>query len=169
MLVFRILHIVAGVAWVGALTLLVLYLQPSARAIGPAAGPFMQELVGRRRLTNFLAGIGGVTVLAGLFLYWHDWDASGSLGDWLGTRFGAVMTVGAIAAIIGLIVGVLGARPATDRLVALGARIASAGRPPTAEEVAEVQALQARARRLAIVVLTLLVISTLAMAIARYW
>jgi len=48
MIVFRTLHILAGVVWVGSFTLLVIYLQPSARTLDPAAGPFIQELVGRR-------------------------------------------------------------------------------------------------------------------------
>ena len=37
MVVFRIVHIGAGVAWVGSLFLLVVYVQPSAAAIAPAA------------------------------------------------------------------------------------------------------------------------------------
>ncbi len=43
MLVFRVLHIAAGVAWAGSVFLFVVLIQPSAAAIGPAAGPFMME------------------------------------------------------------------------------------------------------------------------------
>ena len=54
MLVFRVLHIAAGVAWAGSVFLFVVLIQPSAAAIGPAAGPFMMELLGRRKLVSWL-------------------------------------------------------------------------------------------------------------------
>ena len=52
MVVFRIVHILAGVAWVGSVFLLVVFVQPSAAAIAPASAPFMNELLGRRRLVD---------------------------------------------------------------------------------------------------------------------
>lgn len=169
MIVFRIIHILAGVFWVGSLFLLVAYIQPSAKSLGPAAGPFVQELLARRKLPAFLLSAGGVTIVAGMFLYWRNWQAIGSLGDWVGTRYGAVLTVGALAAVAGFLVGLLGVKPTLDRMLPMAAQLASAGAPPPPERAAEVQALQLRARRLAIVVLTLLVLSVLAMATARYW
>jgi uncharacterized membrane protein len=169
MIVFRAFHILAGVAWVGGLTLLALYLQPSAKAIGPAAGPFMRELVMKRRLPNYLLGMGAVTIVAGGFVYWHDWDAFGSLGDFVGTAFGTALTVGALVAVVAWVIGLVAVKPATMRAMALAGQLASAGAPPTPEQMAEVQAAQRRARRLTILVLVLLVIAVLAMATARYW
>jgi len=49
MLVFRVIHILLAIAWGGTVFLLVFFLQPSAKAIGPAAGPFMRELLGTRK------------------------------------------------------------------------------------------------------------------------
>ena len=169
MIVFRAFHILAGAIWVGALALLVLYLQPTARAIGPAAGPFMQELIAKRRLPNFVLGMGAITIVAGAFVYWHNWDAFGSLGDFLDTRFGEVLTFGAVLAIVGWFIGLLGVKPATDRAMAFAGKLSAAGAPPSPEDAATLQAMQLRARRLAITVLVLLVISVLAMATARYW
>jgi hypothetical protein len=40
-IVFRIFHIGAGVAWVGSVYFLVVFVQPTSAAIGPAAAPFM--------------------------------------------------------------------------------------------------------------------------------
>jgi uncharacterized membrane protein len=169
MIVFRMVHILAGVVWVGGLFLLVAYIQPSARTLGPPAGPFLQELLARRKLPSFLLSAGGVTIVAGLFLYWRDWQAAGSLGDWVGTSYGAALTAGALAAVAGWLVGLLWVKPTMDRMLPLAARLASAGAPPSPEQAAEITHLQVRARRLAILVLTLLVLSVLAMATARYW
>jgi uncharacterized membrane protein len=169
MIVFRLIHILAGVVWVGGLFLLVAYIQPGARSLGPAGGPFVQELMARRKLPIFLLSAGGLTIGAGLFLYWRDWQSVGSLGDWVTTRYGAVLTIGAIAAVAGFLVGLLGVKPTMDRMLPLAAQIASGGGPPSPEQAAEVQALQLRARRLAMVVLGLLVVAVLAMATARYW
>jgi uncharacterized membrane protein len=72
MIVFRIVHILAVIAWGGSVYLLVIYVQPSAGAIAPAGTPFMMELLGKRRLVDGLIGLGSVTVIGGLFLYWHD-------------------------------------------------------------------------------------------------
>ena len=47
MLVFRrAAHRSVAIAWGGSIFLLVFFLQPSAKAVGPAAGPFMRELLG---------------------------------------------------------------------------------------------------------------------------
>jgi uncharacterized membrane protein len=169
MIVFRIIRVLAGVVWVGGVFLLVAYIQPSARSLGPAGGPFMQELLARRKLPIFLLSAGGVTIAAGLFLYWRDWQAVGSLGDWVATSYGAGLTIGAVAAVAGFLVGLLGVKPTMEKMLPLAAQLASGGAPPPPEMAAEVQALQLRARRLAIIVLALLVLATLAMATARYW
>jgi uncharacterized membrane protein len=169
MIVFRIIHILAGVVWVGGLFLLVAYIQPSSKSLGPAAGPFVQELMARRKLPIFLLSAGAVTIGAGVFLYWRDWQAVGSFGDWVATDYGAVLTIGALAAVAGFLVGALGVKPTMDRMLPLAAQLASGEAPPPPERVAEVQALQLRARKLAITVLALLVLATLAMATARYW
>ncbi len=48
LIVFRVLHVLFAIAWGGAVFLMVFFLQPTAKAIGPAAGPFMRELLGTR-------------------------------------------------------------------------------------------------------------------------
>ena len=168
MIVFRIVHILAGVVWVGGVTVLVLYIQPSAKSLGPAGGPFVMELLDRRKLPIFLLGAGAVTIVGGGFLYWRDWHAAGSLSDWLNLRFGATLTIGAVAALAAWLIGLLGVKPTVERMLGLAKQLAAAGGPPPPERAAELQALQLRSRRLAIVVLVLVVIGALAMSIARY-
>ena len=169
MIVFRIIHILAGVAWAGSIFLFVVFVQPSVAAIAPAGAPFMAELLGGRRLVDRLLVFAALTIAGGAVLYWRAWDAAGSFGDWIGSRFGAVLTVGAVAAIAAFVIGLFGTRPSVQRLLALGRQIAKSDGPPAPELAAEAGRLQARLRVLARITLGLITISVLAMATARYW
>jgi uncharacterized membrane protein len=169
MLVFRILHILGAIAWGGSVFLLVLFLQPTAKAIGPAGAPFMRELLSTRRLVDWIIRIAGVTVLAGGFLYWHDWDITGSLGDFLGTAFGLWLTIGAVSALIAIGIGIFATKPTVEKGFEVGAKIAQAGDQPPPELVQELQALQARGRMLAKWNLAFITIAAFSMSTARYW
>jgi uncharacterized membrane protein len=168
MVLFRIAHIMAGIAWAGSVYLFVLFVQPSVAAIAPAGAPFMAELLGKRKLVDRLIALGTATVIGGLFLYWHDWHAYGSFGNWIGSTFGAVITAGAVAAILALAIGILGTRPNVIRLLALGRQAAEAGGPPPPEVAAEIARTQARLKIFARSSLGLIALSALAMATARY-
>jgi hypothetical protein len=169
LLVFRILHITAGVAWGGAVFLLVFFLQPASASLGPAAGPFLGELLGRRKLVDAILWVAAFTVGAGLFLYWHDWQTYGSLGHFLDTGFGLSLTIGAASALVAFLIGLFGTKPNVDRLMRLAAQVAEAGGSPPAGVAAEIPAIQARLKTLARVGLTLIVVAVVAMATARYW
>jgi uncharacterized membrane protein len=169
MLVFRTIHILAAIAWGGSLFLLVLFLQPTARAIGPAAGPFMAELVGKRRLTSVLLNLAFTTVIAGGFLYWHDLDAYGGLRNFTEHALGDWLTIGAVSAIAALLLGLFATKPTMDRMMATSARIAQGGGPPSPQLAAELGAVQARARTLAMWNFVLVAVAAFAMSTARYW
>ncbi|HWL91606.1 MAG TPA: isoprenylcysteine carboxylmethyltransferase family protein [Actinomycetota bacterium] len=103
MVVLRIVHILAGVFWVGAAFTTILFLQPTAREVGPAAGPFMAHLAGKKRLVDWVLLAAGLTVLAGLLMYWR---VSGGLDpDWIGSAPGISLTVGALCAIAAFSLG----------------------------------------------------------------
>ena len=169
MLVFRTLHILGGIAWGGAIFMLVVFLQPTAKAIGPASGPFMRELLGKRRLSNVVLAIAGVTIVAGGFLYWHNLDTFGGFGDFLSSAFGAWLTLGAVAAIAAFLLGLLATKPTIDRMLATGAQIAQAGDQPPPQLVQQLGSLQARGRRLAITNFALVATAAFTMSTARYW
>lgn len=169
LIVFRVVHVLAAIAWGGAVFLMVVYLQPTAAAIAPAGAPFMAELLGRRKLVNGILGLAATTIVGGAFLYWHDWQATGSFGDWVTSTFGGWMTLGAVAAILAFLIGLFVTRPNVARMLALGARIAQAGGPPPPELAAEMQAVQARMRSAARTSFALIVVAAFAMATARYW
>ena len=168
-IVLRILHIFGGVAWGGSVFLFVVFVQPSSASIGPAAGPFMQELLGRRKLVNYILWIAALTIVAGLLLYWRDWHAFGSFSDWIGSRLGLILTIGGLSAIVGFGIGLFGTKPGVDRLMALARRAAEAGGSPAPEVLAEIPRLQARLKALARTNLAFIAIAVLAMSTARYW
>jgi hypothetical protein len=169
MVVFRVIHVLLAIAWGGTVFLLVFFLQPTAKAIGPAAGPFMRELLGTRRLVDWILRIAGATIVAGGFLYWHDMQAYGGLGDFLGDAFGLTLTVGAISALIAFGIGMFATAPTLARSLAVGAQIGQAGDQPPPELMKELGALQAKSRSLAKLNLTFVTIAAFTMATARYW
>jgi hypothetical protein len=169
LIVFRVVHIVASIAWGGAVFLFVVYVQPSAAAIAPAGAPFLRELLAKRRMVDGILAIAATSILGGAFLYWHDWDVSGSFGDWVGSTYGAWLTVGALAALTAFAIGLIVTRPSVMRMLALGAMIAQAGGDPTPEQGAQMQAIQGRLKVAARVSLGLIGVAAFAMATARYW
>jgi uncharacterized membrane protein (DUF2068 family) len=110
-----------------------------------------------------------VTIVAGAFLYWHDWQLVGGFGDWIGTSFGRWLTVGSAAAIAAFAIGMFGTRPGVGRMLELGGRVAAAGATPAPELVRDLQRVQLRLKRLARTSLGLVAIAAFAMATARYW
>src|SRR3712207_2949537 len=106
----RIVHILAGVFWVGSVAFMFVFLVPTTRALGPKAAPVMAHLNVKLRLSRVILGSGVVTVLAGLILYWRD--SSGFDPDWILSPFGLGLTVGGLAGIAGLAIGATVIRPA---------------------------------------------------------
>jgi uncharacterized membrane protein len=169
-IIFRIFHIGAGIAWVGSVYFLVAFVQPASAAIGPAAAPFMDEILGARKLVDRIIALAAVTILAGLILYLKDMDLAGGFGDWIGTARGVVFTIGGVAAILAVAIGIFGTRPAVQRLLAVGRQVGQAtqgGGAPPPELAAEV--LQGKLRGFARASFGLLVVAVLAMSTARYW
>ncbi len=166
LIVFRALHILGGVAWVGGVLFMARFLFSSVAALGPAGGDLMDHLMRQRRLPVYLMGVAMTTVLSGLLLYWHDTKVSGSA--WPTRGSGLVFGIGGALAIIGVIIGMSVNSPSARRIAVIIGGAKAARRPPSAEEVAEITRLQGRLTISSKVVTVLVVLATLAMAIARY-
>lgn len=163
LLIARLIHIVTGVYWVGAVMFIGIFLGPSAEVLGPQAGPVMRELM-RRRYFEFTAGIATLTILSGLYLVWQD---SAHLDPaWFRTPFGQGISTGMAAAIIAYLVAVIGIRPTLYRMSAVMGQLAQGA--PSPALIAERDAVQGRMKRLSISTFVLLVIAASAMAVARY-
>jgi uncharacterized membrane protein len=162
----RLVHIVIGVFWVGAVAFLAFMLLPAVRESGPGGGAVMQRLMARG-VNLWLMAAAILTVLSGLALYWHD-SAGFSSTAWLGSGPGRTFGLGAVLAFIGVGIGMGVNSPAAKRLGALTAGIQAAGRPPTPDETAAIQRLQDRLARGGVAAAVLLLLAAAAMAMARY-
>jgi len=143
LIVLRLVHVVFGVFWAGAIFFLVSFVLPAARSAGPAGGPYMRRLA-QSSFVNALAGSAVLTVLSG---FWLMWIVSGNLSPaWMGSPQGIALSIGGLAATVGLGIGLSVSRPAGKRMGVLAAAIDAAGGQPTEAQAAEVPALQARPR-----------------------
>jgi hypothetical protein len=166
MVVLRIVHILAGVFWVGAAFTTILFLQPTAREVGPAAGPFMAHLAGKKRLIDAVLGAAALTILAGLLMYWR---VSGGLDpNWIGSAQGIGLTVGAACAIGAFALGLSVVRPTIMETLAIGRDVAASGGQPSPDQGSRLQALQKRSKEIGWVIVPLLVLAVIGMASARY-
>ena len=162
----RLLHIVLGVYWVGAILFFVTFLQPSVRDAGPDGMKVVQQIV-RRGYLNILPVIAGLTMLAGLVLYWLD--ARAMDGAWMSSGTGRGFTVGAVAAITAFLVGFFVMRRSTVRAMALGQTLPQVAEGPERQaRMAEIDRLRRRAMIRSHWVAGLLLIAVAAMAVARY-
>jgi uncharacterized membrane protein len=168
MWVFRTVHILGGLIWVGSVFMLVVYLQPAAAAIAPAGTPMMAELLGKRRLVDGILLAATLTILAGAAVYWHDWHLYADFNTWVNTGFGGTLTFGALCAILAWLFGIFVTRPSVNRLMALGREVAASGAAPSPEVVTQIADIQRRLKVVARGSLVLLVIAVGAMASARY-
>jgi|SRR5688572_434505 uncharacterized membrane protein len=166
LITLRLIHILAGTFWVGTAIFTAVFLIPSIRALGPAGGPVMHQIAQVRKLPVYFLGAGVLTVLSGIGLY--SKASGGFTNQWMQSGPGMTFGIGAVFALVAMTVGMLVAAPTAKRAGALGATIASAGKPPSPEQQAEMQRLQARAGKASALGAALLVCATVAMAIARY-
>jgi hypothetical protein len=169
MIVLRLLHIVAGVLWVGSSFLFVGFIGPSAAEVGPSAGPLLHAVVKKRKVAKAITGLSTVTVLAGWVMWFRNLDQFGSIGDWLGTNFGLVLTIGGVIATVAAIEGSLGVGRNVERLVDLSDEVAASGGPPSPEQQSQIQRIGAEIEKFGKIDLVLLLLAVAAMATARYW
>lgn len=165
-IVLRLVHIIGGVFWVGSVMFLAIMLAPSLRAVGPGAGPVMNQLVKVRRMPMIMMAAAILTIGAGIWLLIID--SAGQPGVWMRSGTGQTFSIGGALAIVGFIIGMAVNLPASKRLAAIGTAAAARGGPPTPEESAAMQRLQGRMSVASNVVMALLVLATGAMAVARY-
>jgi len=167
-IVFRILHITAGVLWVGSAFLFVAIIGPSAAEVGPAAGPLLSVAVKKRKVTKVITYLAITTVVAG-WIMWITHAVDLGLGEWLSHPYGIVLSIGAVLGSIAAYEGYFFVGRNVERLVDLGEEMAAAGGPPPPEKLAEMQTLQGEMKRHGQLDLVLLLLTVIAMATAQYW
>lgn len=165
-LTLRALHILASALWLGAAFVNAVFLLPAVIANGPAGGQVMRDIAQVRRLPTFINVVMGTSVLTGLSLFWVD--SGGLQWSWITSRTGLTFSVGAVLALVTAFVAQRVAVPRVKRLGQLGAAMAASGGPPSPEQASEMRAIQGELLRGSRVGATLMMVTVLLMAVARY-
>jgi uncharacterized membrane protein len=166
-LVLRLIHIAAGVFWVGAVFAFFLFVQPAAMAIGADATKFNYRLLHHQRFSEAILAAAATTVVAGILLL-----AITSNGFDLDLLFDASRlgyTVGGLVAILAFAIGATYVFPRTRTVEhTIGAFLAE-GRPPTSDEQQLLARTARESRSAGWLVIIGLGIAVVAMATARLW
>ncbi len=159
----RLLHIVAGVLWVGAALVNTFFLTPTIAATGETGQKFMAYLFGQARLSGRIAIASYITVLAGAALYWVD--SQGFTSAWRSSGPGVGFGLGALAGLIGFGFGqVVGKNAAA--IARLAGQIQGAPTPEQSRALAKARSAMATAGGIST---GLLIFALALMATARYW
>ena len=165
-LLARFIHVVAGVAWAGALIFVGCFLLPAARATGPSGAAVMQQIVRVQRVPTFLMILMALTVLSGLSLFWLDMVAFGPA--WVDTGPGRTFSIGAALAILTALLGMFVNVPTAKKMGALSALIQASGAQASVAQAAQLGRLQTRLYRAAQVATVLILLAVTCMGVARY-
>ena len=165
MIIARLIHIVGGAFWVGAMIFVTFFLAPAVRDAGPDGAKVMGGIA-RRNFMQLMPGVAIFTLLSGLYLYWRV--SSGFNYDYLRSGPGHAYAMGGIVALVAFILYILVSAMGPNKAMALMQSAATA--PPSDKEsmMAEAQALRARSSRAGLIVAWMLILAVAAMAIGRY-
>src|SRR2546427_11545825 len=144
MILLRVIHILSGVFWAGAASVLVGFLQPVVAASGPEGGRLMQRLTSQKRFQMAMPVAAGLTILSGLALYGRV--SAGFQIAWITSGTGLVLALSSVAAILAVVTGGVAQRPMANRLQALAGEGQRSGTPPRPEPVGEMRIRQSRIR-----------------------
>ena len=158
----RIIHILAGIFWVGGTLMMAFFIAPTVGATAEAGQKFVGHLMGNLKFSNRMSAAAGLTILAGFILYWIDSDGFSSA--WMTSGAGRGFGIGAGFALVGLVVGIQVGR-ITKSMAQLGAQIQG---KPSAEQMQQMGALRKQQATYSNANVVLLILAVIFMAIARY-
>lgn len=166
MVVLRLVHIFAGIAWVGAGFFMMLVLIPLVQQMGAEGGRFMQSFAAKSRFGKVMLVSSLLTTLSGLWLYYRVSDHFNS--DWMSASAGVVLSIGSVAGVLAFGHGAAQTGPGFDKMGSLARQIEAQGGPPTEAQMAEMHALGERNMQHGRISVLLEIIAVVGMAAARY-
>jgi len=161
----RLLHVVLGAFWFGAVIFNSVFLGPALQDVGPDAARVGAAMV-KRRVMVFMPIAAFLTILSGLWLYWRM--SGGFTPEYMGSRQGQTLGLGAVAAIVAIVLGFTMVKPGMEKAAALGQRAAQASGSERDALAAQAQALRSRASTASNWVAGLITVTIVTMALARY-
>lgn len=166
MVLLRLMHILAGITWVGAMIFTVFFLIPALKDDGATLGKVFQGLM-KRGYMQVMPAVAIVTILSGLWMI--RVTSNGMMDVYMQSRAGRTFTTAGGLAIIGFLIGMFVARPAGMRAAGLMGQMAnSSDNAEKARLQGEVAALQKRNGAATMIVAVLVIAAAAGMAIARY-
>lgn len=132
-IVLRLTHVLTTAIWAGFVIMLALYINPAVSSLGPEGGKFMQALGRTRNFPVFMSSLGGLAILSGILMYLK---ISGP--GFIQSRYGLILTIGAVCGLISFIIGSAVNGPTIKKLTRLGNAIASSGTAPNKEQLDEI-------------------------------
>jgi hypothetical protein len=166
-IVLRLAHVAAGLAWAGGAFAMILLINPTAKLRGRDGDGFMSTLLTKGKASRYFEIAAVTTVVAGGLLYWRA--SNGFQLGWITSPSGIGFTIGAVAAIIALVSGALLVGPNGKRAGAIEAEVAAAGGVASQAQLAELDGIRTKLGRFAMADLVLLGTAVVTMATARYW
>ena len=168
MVILRLIHIFAGIFWVGTTIFFVSYLAPNVRALGPDGGKFMQGLLLNTRFDRAMPAASILTTIAGILLYARVTN-NFSDTDYMSSAGGIVLSIGSLAGLLafghgGAVIGRIVGQQKT-----LAQQLASQDGPPSPEQGAELATLNAKMGQHTLITLVLMIIAVVGMSAARYF
>lgn len=161
MVILRIVHIFAAVIWVGTTYSMVLFISPTAKAVGAEAQKFMQHFTQKSGFSRRMATVAGLTVLSGLLLYGKLFHGLAPLN----TGMGLALTLGGLLGFVAMAIGIRMGRY-TKQMQALGAEMAAGPKP---EQLQQMGQLQAKLGQLGATNAIVMSLSLLGMTLSEYF
>jgi hypothetical protein len=165
-LLLRLVHIGAGVFWVGAAVTAFAFIEPAVHDLGAAGEKFMRQLTERRKLPEFIVVAGVLNLGSGGVLYWRD--SGGLQPEWIASPIGLGFTIGAIAALLGAATAIAFILPTLKKLEDVSRGLPSE-LAPTMDTTARLRALNRRLHLASLGNVLLLALAVASMATARNW
>lgn len=165
MIILRIIHIFAGVFWVGVSIFNVRFLQPTVQATGSEGQAVMRYLTSHTRFTVTMYTVATLSLLSGLLMYWNLFHFR---LDAISKGYGLVLTIGGIAGLIAWVIAIFFVRRTLSQMQAIGKAIQGQGGPPTPEQAAGLQEASRQMVQLGQAGVAFMIIAVLAMSIAQY-
>lgn len=165
-IVLRLVHVVCGMLWVGAIVFMSGFLTPAIQIAGPSAGGAIMGALHQRRAMTYLPIVAVLTLLSGFRLYWIMSD--GFSAEYAHSTMGLTFGIAGVVATVAFILGMAIARPAMMRAGMLSQQLSAVPEPERGPLQAELVRLRARGRSMSILVAVLVVLAGSAMAVARY-
>jgi uncharacterized membrane protein len=165
MVVLRFFHVVSGVLWVGGVGVLSMFLAPAIQGSGPNGAAVMRHLIIKTKFGAYFPALGGLTVLSGIWMYWHN--SAVSQGAFNASATGITLGIGGLFGLIALIFGGLVVGRSVGQLGTV-MKTLDGSAAPTADQAARMAALRDKITWGSKIVLPMLILAAACMAIARY-